>query len=127
MADLEGIAHQKGIAIVEVEELAHKGWAEYDYRRRTIRVLSDLGPVQWRSVVAHEIGHDHYGHTGHCARHEAQADRYAATLLIDPAEWRVAIAAYPDSVQAVAAELGVMPRLVAVYHQYTQKQRPTGP
>lgn len=115
MADLEGIAHLKGVAIIEVERLRHKGWAEYDHRTQVIRVKRGLGVVQWRSVVAHELGHHFYGHTRHRRRYEAQADRYAAWLLIHPDDWARATAVHPDCPQAVAAELGVMPRLVEVY------------
>lgn len=45
----------------------------------------DLTPNEAVSVVAHELGHAHHGHA--CeddAGDEAQADEYAARLLIDP-------------------------------------------
>lgn len=118
MVDLEGVAHQKGV-IIEYRNVLRKGrWGEYEYRRHTVRLLSGLGPVQWRSTLAHELGHAHYGHWWQSARHELEADCYAARLLIRPAEWKLAAAAHPDCPQSVASELGVLPRLVEVYGLY---------
>lgn len=115
MADLEGVAHQKGV-IIEYRPVLRKGrWGEYDHRRRTIRLLSGLGPIQYRSTLAHELGHAHHGHRWSSRRHEQQADTYAARILISPAEWSLATAVYPDCPQSVAAELGVLPRLVEAY------------
>lgn len=74
-----------------------------------------VGAVQYRSTLAHELGHAHYGHWWSSRKHEDQADEWAARLLISPAEWSLAIALHPDCPQSVAAELGVLPRLVEVY------------
>lgn len=70
-------------------------------------------PIQWRCVLAHELGHAQWGHDGSCPRAERQADEHAVTLLITPEEWAVATILH-DSAEAVAHELGVLPRLVAV-------------
>lgn len=45
-----------------------------------------LTPNEASSVVAHELGHAHHGHACEDDAHaEAQADEYAARLLINPA------------------------------------------
>lgn len=115
MADLEGVAHHMGVDIEYRDQLRRGRWGEYDHRRRTIRLRAGLGPLQWRSTLAHELGHAHHGHWWTSLKHEDQADTYAAWLLISPQAWRSAISAHPDSPQSVAAELGVLPRLVEVY------------
>jgi Zn-dependent peptidase ImmA (M78 family) len=43
-----------------------------------------LTPNERCSVLAHELGHAHYGHDCRSAKHERQARAYAARLLIDP-------------------------------------------
>ncbi|MBP2319614.1 ImmA/IrrE family metallo-endopeptidase [Nesterenkonia lacusekhoensis] len=115
MADLEGIAHRMGVRVEHRTSLRRGRWGEYDHRHREIRLLTGLGPVQYRSTLAHELGHAHHGHWWTSLRHEDQADTYAAWLLISPAEWTLATAIYPDCPQSVAAELGVLPRLVEIY------------
>lgn len=115
MADLEGVAHRMGVHIEYRDQLRRGRWGEYDHRHRTIRLLSRLGAVQWRSTLAHELGHARHGHWWTSLRHEDQADEWAARVLIRPAEWSLAIALHPDCPQSVASELGVLPRLVEVY------------
>ncbi len=57
------------------------------------RIVVRLGMTraQRRWILAHEIGHAFYGHACHGSRTydraERQADKYAAELLIDPAEY----------------------------------------
>ena len=115
MADLEGVAHHMGVHVEYRSVLRRGRWGEYDHRRRTVRLLSGLGAVQWRSTLAHELGHAHHGHWWPSLKHENQADSYAARLLISPTDWSAAISAHPDNPLSVAAELGVLPRLVEVY------------
>lgn len=43
-----------------------------------------LSLIERRCVIAHELGHAHYGHREDTPRNEYLADVYAATLLIDP-------------------------------------------
>lgn len=43
-----------------------------------------LTPNKARVTIAHELGHAHYGHRGDSARNEREADKFAASLLIDP-------------------------------------------
>ncbi|WP_137843815.1 ImmA/IrrE family metallo-endopeptidase [Microbacterium sp. 2FI] len=72
------------------------------------RVYLDLRltPAQRRSVLAHELGHVHYGHHADSPLAERQADIYAARLLIDPAEYARLERINPDQ-HHIADELGV--------------------
>lgn len=63
----------------------HKG--HYNHRTRTISTRRGMSIRQYRSTLAHELAHAHYGDTprlGHYhQRQEQRADKWAANLLID--------------------------------------------
>ncbi|WP_150460369.1 ImmA/IrrE family metallo-endopeptidase [Nesterenkonia ebinurensis] len=69
------------------DHLPQGRWGEYRHHHRRIRLLSCLAPVQYRSTLAHELGHAVYGHRRSTARTELEADAWAARYLIRP-EWR---------------------------------------
>lgn len=74
-----------------------------------------LTPNEATSVVAHELGHAHYGHA--CeddADAETQADEYAARLLIDPARL-AALERDGATLHDMAEDLQVTEELVDVY------------
>ena len=81
-------------------------------------VLADgLHPTRERCTLAHELGHAHYRHPA-CrgdVRLERQADRWAANLLISPAEYELAERLYGPHPGALARELGVTTHLVRVW------------
>lgn len=88
-------------------------WGAFHYETRTITMREDLPDPVFRSVLAHELGHAHYSHTGHAAHDSQQerlADRFAARHLIGADEFLRAcfIHGGPENVEAIAAELGVM-------------------
>ncbi|GAB3191984.1 ImmA/IrrE family metallo-endopeptidase [Nesterenkonia suensis] len=91
-------------------------WGRYDDRTHTITLLAGMGLIQRRSTLAHELGHAYHRHTGDGPKDERQADLYAARLLIPPSAWAWATS-QADSIPALAEELLVHPRLVAVAHQ----------
>lgn len=117
MSHLEGIAADLGVAVVRVEHLPHGRWGDYSHARRRIRLLDRLGPIQWHSTLAHEVGHAVYGHRRTTERAELEADAWAARQLIDPAEWRYLTTIHADLL-TVAAELQVLPRIAAVYAKH---------
>lgn len=67
-----------------------------------------------RCTLAHELGHEHYGHLETTRRNEVQADRWAAAKLIDPAVVRDLAAATSDEGR-ICVELGVTVRLFRVH------------
>lgn len=109
--DLLAHAARLGVRVQYVDGLDR--WGRYDHTTRTISIRTGLAPIQWRCVLAHELGHAHWGHDGSCPRAERQADEHAVILLVSPGEWEAATVLH-DSAEAVAHELGILPRLVEV-------------
>lgn len=85
---------------------------------RDIVISSRLTESFQREVLAHELGHLHYGHdlrTRHdLPADERRADLYAARLLISHTEYVFAESLHPDP-GAIARELGVTKRLVEIW------------
>lgn len=78
--------------------------------------------ITQRVTLAHELGHAHYGHTwtDNPDRHtmqERMADRYAANLLISPAEYALAEHLVGPHPGAIARELGITRRLVELWRE----------
>ncbi|TXK17186.1 ImmA/IrrE family metallo-endopeptidase [Homoserinibacter sp. GY 40078] len=73
-----------------------------------------LTPHERRSVIAHELGHHHYGHRESTPRNERLANRYAARLLIDPEEYAQAERLYSEA-EAIADELRVTVKIIESY------------
>ncbi|WP_433584604.1 ImmA/IrrE family metallo-endopeptidase [Microbacterium hydrocarbonoxydans] len=73
-----------------------------------------------RSVIAHELGHAHYGHLCDGTRrdrHESQADIYAARLLIDPAAYAELERVNPDQ-HHLAEEFNVTVDVIYTYEAH---------
>ncbi len=89
----------------------------YDHENGRVVYDFNLTPIARRSVVAHELGHVFHGHVGYGVRsQEDAADRYAARLLIHPAEYARLERIHHD-VQWIADELGVEPDLVRTFQR----------
>ena len=89
-------------------------WGQYDSSAHRITLLPELGEVQHRSVLSHEIGHALYRHDRSTARTEREATHAAHWLTISLCEFLWAVNAF-ESMQAVAHELGVLPSDVEAY------------
>ncbi|WP_144795740.1 ImmA/IrrE family metallo-endopeptidase [Microbacterium paludicola] len=76
-----------------------------------------LTPNERRTTIAHELGHAHYGHRCDTSRNELQADKYAATLLINPAEYADLETINPDR-HFLADELAVTVELLEFYERH---------
>lgn len=99
------------------------GW--YDHRRRIISTRRGMSIQQYRSVLAHELGHAHYGDTptgnGHYdQRQERRADEYAARLLINPHDFEAAATWHHGHLPAIADELEVTKHLLRVWKAHYQ-------
>lgn len=69
-----------------------------------------------RTVIAHELGHHHYGHDCSTPANERQADAYAATLLVDP-EWYAELEAINHDAEWIAEEMNVAPYVIVDYRR----------
>lgn len=86
------------------------GW--YDHHRHIISTRRGQSISQYRSVLAHELGHAAHGDTptgnGHFdQRQERRADEFAARLLISPTDFESAAVWHHGHLPAIADELEV--------------------
>jgi len=86
------------------------------YEPDASRIWFDLGltPAERRSVIAHELGHHRYRHRESTPSNERAADRYAASLLIDPERYATIEPIHPDA-ETLADELGVTVKIIEAY------------
>lgn len=101
------------------------GW--YDHQRRVISTRRGQSIGQYKSVLAHELGHAHYGDTptgnGHFdQRQERRADEFAARLLISPVEFEAAAAWHQGHLPAIADELEVTKHLLKTWQSLHANQ-----
>lgn len=89
----------------------------YMHDHHAILVNRSLGPVQRRSTLMHELGHAYYGHECTSAKSEREASLWAARQMIRQCEFARLIKVF-DNPQAVAWEMGVLPRDVVNYQQW---------
>ena len=116
--ELDQVAADLGVTVRHQRPLRGR-WGEYDPLRHTITLHPSLAPVQYQYALGHELGHAYYRHHGCRPRQEWQADRFAATLLIRSNLWDTATLLH-STVEAVAHELQVHPRLVEAYWSRNQ-------
>lgn len=95
----------------------------YIHDARGIMLDARLTPNEMRVVLAHEVGHAHYGHSCLSGRdevnpaHEARADRFAARLLIEGAEL-ARLEQVVTSLDQLADELGVTVEFLRWYRDH---------
>lgn len=102
------------------------------YPDGSITIRSDLGPINRRCTLAHELGHHVHGDTPTPDRHtysrqERRAWEWAATFLIDAETYRQAELTVGCHPGALAAELGVTVHLITVWRTMTRKRETTTP
>ena len=100
------------------------GW--YDHRRRIISTRRGMSIQQYRSVLAHELGHAAHGDTptgnGHYdQRQERRADEYAAQLLINPHDFEAAAIWHHGHLPAIADELEVTQHILKTWTTLTER------
>ena len=72
--------------------------------------------------LAHELGHAHYGDPpGHHGTHELRADRFAARLLISPADYAATEAIYGPHPSVLAHELGVTVKVLKTWQSLYER------
>lgn len=102
-----------------------KGW--YDHPTRTISTRRGMAVQQYRSTLAHELGHAWHGDIptgcGHYdQRQEDRAWRFAARLLICPDEFRAAAIWHNHHMPAIADELEITQHLLDHYTQTLERK-----
>lgn len=115
--NLEMLAATHGITIT-----THTGGEKGRWysNTRTISIRRDLGWVNARCTLAHELGHAICGHDSKAEgwfkeRQEHEADTWAANLLIGQDEYMDAELIHGSCPGAIALELGVTVHLVRVW------------
>lgn len=98
------------------------GW--YDHRRRVISTRRGQSISQYKSVLAHELGHAAHRDTptgnGHYdQRQERRADEYAAQLLINPHDFKAAAIWHHGHLPAIADELEVTQHILKTWQTMT--------
>lgn len=116
MRDPYTLAHTLGLPIIHTPLPAG---IQGLYQGTHIALRPGLTQRAERSVLAHELGHHHYGHT-HIPRTlapkiENACDLYAAEMLIDEQELINLAHQYPEDPAHIAYELGVTDWILNAY------------
>lgn len=101
------------------------GW--YDHHRRIISTRRGQSIAQYKSVLAHELGHAAHHDTptgnGHYdQRQERRADEYAARLLINSTDFESAAIWHQDHLPAIADELEVTQHILKTWTSIYERQ-----
>ena len=111
---LEMLASTMGVQLRRDLDLPPGWWGAYDRDTHTVTLHAKLGPIQYRSTLAHELGHARYRHQESTTHTEWQASVWAARRLITPEAFHDAVY-WADTVTGVASILEVMPVDVETY------------
>ncbi|MFW9211513.1 ImmA/IrrE family metallo-endopeptidase [Corynebacterium striatum] len=100
------------------------GW--YDHHRRIISTRRGQSISQYKSVLAHELGHAAHRDTptgnGHFdQRQERRADEYAAQLLITPHDFEAAAIWHHGHLPAIADELEVTHHILKTWQSLYER------
>jgi len=113
---LHAVAEQMGVRLVR-HTTGPKGY--YIHRLRTISTRRGMSMTQYRSTLAHELAHAHYGDEPTIgifdAKQERRADLWAANLLIDPDHFRAEYIWHRGNIGGIADELEVTHHLLEVW------------
>ncbi|WP_233423591.1 ImmA/IrrE family metallo-endopeptidase [Corynebacterium phoceense] len=110
---LIGVAEGRGYRVRWHKHGPTAAWLPH---RNAITLQNGAPEVELLCSLAHELGHAHYNHpAGHFGAHELQADRFAAKLLISPADYAAAEAIYGPHPARLAHELGVTVKVLKTW------------
>lgn len=114
---------QAGVELVETGKLDARYNACYHQATRTIIVRTGLDPATRTCAIGHELGHAANGDDCSNSRAERLADEWTARHLIDVDLVEAAAADSGGAPSAIAAELGVTPRLLGTWMQLYEAGR----
>ena len=122
--DLHRLAEQLGVQHVR-RSGGQKGW--YNPTTRTISTRRGMSITQYKSTLAHELGHAYYGDTPtgngwYDTRTERRADLYAAHLLITPEDFHDAYIWHGGHLPAIADELEVTQHLLKTWQTIYERK-----
>ncbi|KXI15225.1 hypothetical protein HMPREF3227_02516 [Corynebacterium sp. CMW7794] len=120
---LHDLLDQAGVELVETGRLDVRYNACYHHATGTIIVRSGLDPATRICAIGHELGHAANGDDCSTARAERLADEWAARNLIDIDLVEDAAADNGGAPSAIAAELGITPRLLRIWMQLYEAGR----
>lgn len=112
---LDALIEHAGVSVITTKNLSPDLNACYLSETNTIYVRKGLDPVTRVCAIAHELGHAFYGHDCSNPRFERVADAWAARKLLNGRVSFDLMREYRDAPGALAAELGVSPRLLMVW------------
>lgn len=114
------VAQDHGYDIVWHKDGPKAAWIPGDHAISLRLGMSDVATL---CSLAHELGHAHYRDPpGHHGLQEQRADRFAAKLLVSPAEYAAAEAIYGACPQLIAAELGVTLHVLKTWTSLYERQ-----
>lgn len=95
-----------------------------EYHRQDDRIIlnSSLSRRQATATLAHELGHQRFGHGCSTPANERKAWEYGAALIVTPAEYQRAEATVGCHPAALALELDVTPRLIEAWRRWWCKR-----
>ena len=112
---LENLAATMNIHLIRSKRLDVSLNAAWHPTSRTILIRNNLDPTTRVCAIAHELGHAHYGHDCSDPRFERAADMWAAKQLLNNRVTPALLQEYRDMPGALAAELGVTPKLLQLW------------
>jgi hypothetical protein len=107
---------------VRWQDLGETRRGEYHRLDNTIVLSPRLTGRQVVACLAHELGHERFGHTCSSPANERRAWEYAAALVITPTEYAVAEARVGPDPAGLAIELAVTPRLVEAWRRWWRQR-----
>ncbi|QIV87516.1 hypothetical protein D3791_10540 [Glutamicibacter mishrai] len=114
LTNLEQLAHEMGVRVRYAPPLPGTMWGVYEHRFRFITLRPGMGMPQLVTTFTHELGHAHFGHSGHHPKTERAANRWAARKLLTVDLLKEHSVASADTM-SVAASLGVLPSVVEAF------------
>ncbi len=104
------------------QDLGAKRRGEYRRHDNTIVLSPRLTGPQVVACLAHELGHERFGHRCSSPANERRAWDYAAALVITPAEYAAAEERVGHDASGLAIELAVTPQLIEAWRRWWQQR-----